>query len=281
MTKSFIHIKDFTRQEIYEIFELADKIADGTYGSKILQGKTIVLFFPEASIRTRVTFEKGIHQLGGDTILFPPTALDKREKTEDVMKYLANWVDAAVVRHRDLTLLERMAECSDIPVINAMTSGNHPCEILADMYSISKIYSDFTQKKFLFVGGKGNIGNSWKAASELMGFEIEQCCPKGYEIENMKVHHSVEEAISGKDVICTDSIPQNAREAFGGYQVTLQHMNLANPGAILNPCPPFYRGEEVSEEVINSKYFVGYEFKKHLLEVQQAIICYLLQKARS
>ena len=193
-----------------------------------------------------MTFEKGIHQLGGDTILFPPTALDKREKTED----------------------ECVAECADIPVINAMTSGNHPCEILADMYSISKIYSDFTQKKFLFVGGKGNIGNSWKAASQLMGFEIEQCCPKGYEIENMKVHHSVGEAISGKDVICTDSIPQNAREAFGGYQVTLQHMNLANPGAILNPCPPFYRGEEVSEEVSSAGNHMLFAAKSQKLKSQ-------------
>lgn len=278
MSKNLIYIKDFSKEEVYEIFSLADEIVADVHRNKVLQGKTIVLFLPETSIRTRVTFEKGIHMLGGNTILFPPTALDKKEKIEDVIGYLANWVDAVVVRHSDLTLVERMAKYSNIPIINAMTSQNHPCEILTDMYSISKLFQNFTKKKFLFVGGKGNIGNSWKAASELMGFELEQCCPEGYELETIKSYHDLEEVVVGKDIICTDSIPSKAKEDFKGYQITLQHMKKANAGAILNPCPPFYRGEEVSEDVINSDYFVGYEFKKYLLEVQQAIICYLLKK---
>lgn len=243
-----------------------------------MQGKTIVLFFPETSIRTRITFEKGIWELGGNTILFPPSALDKKEEIEDVIGYLSNWADAVVVRHSDLSLVERMADYSDIPIINAMTSENHPCEIIADMYSLSKLCPDFINKKFLFVGAKGNIGNSWKAASELFGFELEQCCPEGYELENIKSDRSLDEAVAGKDIICTDSIPAKATEDFKGYQITLRHMQKANVGAILNPCPPFYRGEEVSGEVINSDYFVGYKFKRHLLEVQQAIICYLLEK---
>lgn len=278
MSKNLIDIKDFSKKEIYEIFDLADKIATGVYRDKTLQGKTIVLFFPESSIRTRVTFEKGIWELGGKTILFPPSALDKRENTEDVIGYLTNWADAVVVRHSDLTLVGNMAEYSDIPIINAMTSQNHPCEIIADMYSLSKICPDFIKRKFLFVGAKGNIGNSWKAASELMGFELEQCCPEGYELENIKSYHNLEEAVVGKDIICTDSIPTKAKEDFKGYQVNLRHMQKANAGALLNPCPPFYRGEEVSKDVIKSDYFVGYKFKRHLLEVQQAIICYLLEK---
>lgn len=278
MSKSLIYIKDFSKQEIYEVFKLADKIAADSYRDKILQGKTIVLFFPESSIRTRVTFERGIQELGGNTILFPPSALDKREKIEDVIGYLENWVDAVVVRHSDLALVEKMAKYSNIPIINAMTSENHPCEIITDMYSLTKISPNFITKKFLFVGAKGNIGNSWKAASELMEFELEQCCPKGYELEGIRTYRSLEAAMAGKDIICTDSIPEKAKEDFKGYQITLQYMQKANTGAILNPCPPFYRGEEVSEDVINSDYFVGYKFKSHLLEVQQAIIYYLLNK---
>lgn len=97
-----------------------------------MEGKTIALFFPEGSIRTRVTFEKGVKELGGNTILFPPSALDKKEKLEDVIGYLENWADAVVIRHGDIGVVREVAEHASIPVINAMTSENHPCEILAE-----------------------------------------------------------------------------------------------------------------------------------------------------
>jgi ornithine carbamoyltransferase len=278
MSKNLIYISDFSKEEIYKIFKLVDKLEKSEDKAKILEGKTIVLFFPESSIRTRVTFEKGIQELGGRTILFPPSALDKKEKLEDVMGYLANWVDAVVVRHSDNDVVMNLAKYAKIPVINAMTSENHPCEIITDLYSLSKLYKNIDKKKFLFIGKKGNIGNSWKEASELIGFEIEQCCPVGYEMENVKSYTNINDAILGKDIICTDSIPDKAKKDFKEYQITIQHMEKANQGAILNPCPPFFRGEEVSEDVINSDYFAGYGFKKNLLSVQQAILCYLLDK---
>lgn len=278
MSKKLVSIKDFSKKEILEIFKLADRLSEAEKTEKLLEGKTIVLFFPESSIRTRVTFEKGIQELGGRTILFPPSALDKKEKIEDVIRYLENWVDAVVVRHSEIAVVKKMAEYASIPVINAMTSENHPCEIISDLYALSKVYTDMEDKKFLFVGAKGNIGNTWKNASELFGFELEQCCPPGYELENIKSYLNLEDAVRGKDIICTDSIPSNAKEDFRGYQITMRHMQEANTGAVLNPCPPFYRGEEVSEDVIDSDYFVGYRFKKALLEVQQAIVCYLLER---
>ena len=278
MSKSLVFIDDFSKEEIYEIFKLADEFADDVSQVNPLEGKTVVLFFPESSLRTRVTFEKGIQELGGKTILFPPEALDKKEKIQDVIGYLENWVDAAIVRHSDIRIVKSMAEHARIPVINAMTSENHPCEIITDLYALSKIHKDIEKKKFLFVGAKGNIGNTWKAASELMGFELEQCCPVGYEIDNINFHTNIDEAVIGKDIICTDSIPNKAKEEFKNYQITLLHMQNANQGAALNPCPPFFRGEEVSEDVINSDYFVGYGFKKCLITVQQAILCYLLDK---
>lgn len=278
MSKNLIYIEDFSKEEIYEIFKRADQFVNDAGQAKPLEGKTVILFFPESSIRTRVTFEKGIQELGGKTILFPPSALDKKEKLEDVIGYLGNLVDAVVVRHSDIEVVKNLAKYAKIPVINAMTSKNHPCEIITDLYALSQIYDDVEKKKFLFVGAKGNIGNSWKAASELLGFELEQCCPVGYELKNIKVYTNIADAISGKDIICTDSIPDKVKEVFNDYQITLQHMERANPGAVLNPCPPFFRGEEVSADVINSDYFVGYGFKKYLVPVQQAILCYLLDK---
>lgn len=278
MSKSLVFIDDFSKEEIYEIFKLADEFADGVSRAKVLEGKPVVLFFPESSIRTRVTFEKGIQELGGKTILFPPEALDKKERIDDVTGFLENWVDAVVVRHSDIEVVKGMAKHANIPVINAMTSENHPCEIITDLYALSKIHKDIEKKKFLFVGAKGNIGNTWKTASELMGFELKQSCPVGYEIDNINLHTNIDEAVIGKDIICTYSIPNKAKADFKEYQITLQQMEKANQGAILNPCPPFFRGEDVSENVIDSDYFVGYGFKKCLINVQQAILCYLLDK---
>lgn len=274
--KHFIHLSDLSKQEISYIFELADRIKKDAEISRPLHGKTIVLFFPESSIRTRVSFEKGIQMLGANTILFPPSALDKKEDVKDVIGYLENWADMVIVRHSDLTLIEDMAKHSHIPIINAMTSVNHPCEILSDLYSLSKKYADYSEKEYLFVGVRGNIGNTWKAASELLGFNFTQCCPKGYEIDGARVCYDIDRAVSGKDIICTDSIPSTAMDDFKGYHITLECLKHANADACLNPCPPFFRGEEVSADAIDSEYFVGYEFKKSLLELEQAIICYLL-----
>lgn len=274
--KHLLHLSDFTKNEIVHIYNLADKIKSDNGIAKPLKGKTIVLFISESSIRTRLSFEKGIQMLGGSTILFSPSALDKKEDIRDVIGYIENWADMVIVRHNDLSLLERMAENAHIPIINAMTSENHPCEILTDLYSLSKRYPDYCDKEYLFVGPKGNIGNTWKEASVLMGFRFSQSCPKGYEINGANVNYQLNEAIAGKDIICTDSIPSTVENDFRGYQITLEHLKRANAEACLNPCPPFFRGKEVSSDAIDSNYFVGYEFKKSLLEVQQAIICYLL-----
>lgn len=275
--KNFIRLSDFSAKDIYEIFSIADEISTGKY-SDILKGKSAVLFFPNSSIRTRVTFEKGIYLLGGQPILFPTETLDKKEDLKDVCGYLNNWADIVVVRHSDIAVLEAISRYSSVPVINAMTRINHPCEIITDMYALSKIRKDFTQDKYLFCGRNGNIGLTWKEAAYIMGFELSQCCGKGYEIEGIPTYNDIITAIKGKDIVCTDSLPAEILPDFKDCCVTKEAMDMANEGAILNPCPPFYRGEEVSADVIDSEYFVGYGFKKHLLTVQQAIIVYCLTR---
>lgn len=115
-----------------------------------------------------------------------------------------------------------------------------------------------------------------KAAADVMGFELSQCCCAGYEIEGVPIYYNIYEAVKNKDVVCTDSLPKSVISDFTACQVTKKAMELANEGAVLNPCPPFYREEEISADVINSSFFVGYEFKKCLLNVQQAIMLYCL-----
>lgn len=174
--------------------------------------------------------------------------------------------------------MEKISEYSTVPIINAMTDHNHPCEMISDMYALSKLRKDFVNDKYLFCGAKGNIGLAWKEASDVMGFNLTQCCGNGYEMDGILTYDKISDAIKGKDIICTDSIPATAIDDFRDCKVTKAIMKMANEGAVLNPCPPFYRGEEVSDDVIESHYFVGYEFKKYLLEVQQAIIIYCLTR---
>lgn len=273
--KNLIRLTDYSIKDIYEIFHIADEINIGKY-SDILKDKSAILFFPNSSIRTRVTFEKGIHLLSGQPILFPTETLDKKEDLKDVCGYLNNWADIVIVRHKNIDVLETIAEYSNVPVINAMTDINHPCEMLADLYALSKIRRNFLEDKYLFCGKKGNIGLAWKEAADVLGLDLEQCCGKGYEIEGIITHDNIFTAIKEKDIICTDSLPSGIIDDFKNCQVTRSVMDMANEGAILNPCPPFFRGEEVSDDVIQSKYFVGYEFKKCLLNVQQAILVYCL-----
>ena len=243
-----------------------------------MRDKTVILFFPNTSIRTKVTFEKGIYLLGGQPILFPTETLDKKEALEDVCGYLDNWADMVIVRHHNISVIERMAQHFRVPVINAMTDINHPCEMLSDLYALSKRRENFQKYHYLFCGMKGNIGLAWQEAAQAFGFELEQCCGKGYEIEGLKVYYRIDEAIIGKDIICTDSLSKEAQGDFRDCQITTEIMKQANSEALLNPCPPFYREEEVSDEVIRSKFFVGYDFKKSSLVVQQAIMIFCLEQ---
>lgn len=276
--KDLLRLTDYTAEDIRDIFNLADELRQGRHAG-VLRGKTVILFFPSSSLRTRVTFEKGIYMLGGQSILFPPETLDKKEDLRDVCGYLQNWADMLIVRHKSMAVLEELAKYFPGPVINAMTDDNHPCEILTDLYALSKCRKDFLQDKYLFCGKRGNIGNAWREASDVFGFDLSQCCAKGYEMEGVKVCYDIDTAVQDKDIICTDSLPEEVLPDFQNCRVTKAAMERANKGAILNPCPPFYRGEEISEDAM--EYFVGYEFKKHLLWVQQAVMVYLMRKLYS
>ena len=273
--KSLIRLTDFGKEDVFKIFHLTDEILQGKY-KDALKGKSVVLFFPSSSIRTRVTFEKGIYLMGGQSILFPTDTLDKKEDIRDVCGYLNNWADLVIVRHKEIALMEKMREYLKIPVINAMTDVNHPCEILSDLYALSKKRVSFLEEKFLFCGRRCNIGLAWKEAAEVLGLSFAQCCPEGYEMADVEVFRDLKTAIAGKDIVCSDSLPREVLADFREYQITKAVMELAGKDALFNPCPPFFRGEEVSEDVIASDYFAGYEFKKHLLEVQQAIMLFCL-----
>ena len=271
--KHLIRLTDYSAWDLNNIFMLADEIKAGKHKND-LAGKTIVLFFPNSSIRTRVTFEKGIYLLGGQSILFPNDSLDKKEKIEDVAGYLNCWADGIVIRHANIDLIEQFSTYSSVPVVNAMTSVNHPCEVLSDLYAISKRRNDYIHLTYTFVGVNANMGKAWAEAAKAFGINFIHCCPKGYEIENVKIEYDIDKAIAQSDIVLTDSIAEEYLKDFEPYQITQDLMRRAKPGAMLNPCPAFTRGEEVSADVINSEFFVGYGFKESLLYIEQAIILY-------
>ena len=271
--KHLLKLTDYSVQDLNNIFILADEIKSGKHKNDLI-GKTVVLFFPNSSIRTRVTFEKGIYLLGGQPILFPSDSLDKKEKIEDVAGYLNNWADCIVIRHGNISLIEQFSSHSTIPIINAMTKINHPCEILSDLYAISKRRDDYMSLTYTFVGVNANIGKAWAEAAKAFGLTFIHCCPNGHEIESVNVEHDIQKAIKKSDIVLTDSLTEETVNDFKAYQITTELMCSAKTGAMLNPCPSFTRGEEVSKDVIDSGFFVGYSFKESLLYVQQAIILY-------
>lgn len=274
-----MRIGNLTKCQITEIFELTDKLKSTTENEH-LKGQTFILLFPETSIRTRITFERAVSNLGARAILFPPETLDKREKLEDVIKYISNWANGIIVRHKKYAKIAELAKHSKIPVINAMTAKNHPCEIISDLYCISKIRPNYRDLVYTFVGGQGNILESWAEAAKIMNLQFNHVSKAGNSLRkddfNYKFRTDLDEVLRKSDIVLTDSLPKElvTEEYIRNYQITLDRMKLTKDNSILNPCPPFFRNEEVSEGVINSEYFVGHDFKKDLLYVQQALILY-------
>lgn len=195
--RSLIRLSDFNKNDILNIFEIADDLKKGKY-KDFLKGKTVVMFFPDSSIRTRVTFEKGIYLLGGQSILFSPETLDKKEEIKDIVGYLNNWADVLVVRYKDISMIDKINSYSKVPVINAMTDVNHPCEMISDLYSLSKMRENYLGDKYLFCGRKCNIGLEWKEIANVMGLDFSMCCPKGYEMEGVTLYNDIYEAVKEK-----------------------------------------------------------------------------------
>lgn len=241
-----LDIEDLSSSQIHELFDLTDKLRIHQDRNQ-LRDRTFILFFPESSLRTRITFEKGIQVLGGSSIVFSPNVLDKREQLSDVNQYIENWADGVIVRHANYPIVEELSRHASIPVINAMTSMNHPCEILSDLYSIRRMKENYEELVYTFVGPAGNIARSWKSAAKVLNLHFNHVCTAGDELGenscNYHFHTELAEVLMESDVILTDSLPEGFRTNgayLSKYQITLERMKLTRPHSMLNPCPPFF-----------------------------------------
>ncbi|MEF2965873.1 ornithine carbamoyltransferase [Paenibacillus sp. M1] len=222
---NLLNISELSQKRIMDLFTITDNLKNKKHKKKILKGKTFVLFFPESSIRTRVTFERGIHDLGGECILFPPDSLNKKEEVSDVIRYLNNWVDGVIIRHPDFNKMISLSQHSMIPIINAMSSQNHPCEILSDLYSIREMRSNYRELTYTFVGPRGNIVNTWVEIAKVLNLKFQHLCIPGNRIcnEDEYYHFSteLESNLMGSDVVLTDSLPTEYQtdEYISKYQI--------------------------------------------------------------
>lgn len=269
--RSLAKLDDWSPSDVHAVFALADAYQ---HGRGPVTAGSAVMFFPPTSLRTRVTFEQGASLMGLDPIVFPDTTLDKPEALTDVARYLDNWVDIIVVRHRDLAVIEGLAAAHALPVVNAMTDENHPCEVLSDLYALRQ-RGEISSLRFLFVGADGNIARAWQEAARVLRLDLVQCCPTGLATPGTAWTDDLETAVRSADVILTDG-PGAHADALESYRITAALLDLAPTGARFDPCPPFVRGRELSADVVEHPAFVGHGFKAALLPVQQAVMAFCL-----
>jgi ornithine carbamoyltransferase len=269
--RNLIRLDDWSPEDIHQVFSLADKYQAG-YGPRF--SGSVVMFFPPTSLRTRVSFERGAALMNLQTILFPSETLDKPEDLTDIAKYLQPWTDALVVRHPDITKLEQLASTASLPIINAMTDVNHPCEVLSDLYALHHDHK-IQQLRFLFVGADGNIVRAWQEAANVLGLNLIQCCPRSLAAPSASTIEDLHDAIRSADVILTDA-HGSFDQRLAPYRITQELLNEAPEGVLFNPCPPFMRGAEISADALEHRAFVGHRFKASLLPVQQAIMAFCI-----
>ncbi|MBU4343721.1 MAG: ornithine carbamoyltransferase [Candidatus Omnitrophica bacterium] len=296
MKKDLISIKDLTSSEINELFELASKLKlNRKTHEALLKNKTLGLVFEKPSNRTRVSFEVGMSELGGSSIYLGSGEIElgKREAVKDAAKVLSRYLDVIVLRTFSHNRLIEFAEHSTAPVINGLTDLLHPCQGLSDVFTIK-------EKKGLkgitvaFIGDGNNVANSLLYACNKMGIKVKMACPSGYEPDKAVIKevgdtvsffNSVEDAVKDADVIYTDVWTSMGKEkerekrlkAFNGFQLNAKLLKLAKKDTVIMHCLPAHRGEEITDEVLDSKQAIVIDQAENRLHVQKAILVKLLK----
>ena len=303
--KSLVEIQDLSLEEIYQIFELSSALKLKLYSGephKLLEGKTLGMIFAKPSTRTRVSFEVGIYQLGGIGMYFGPNDLQlKRGETiQDTARVLSRYLDGIMIRtfsHQDVIDLARFAS---IPVINGLTDLHHPCQVLADLFTILEKKRTLRGLKLAYVGDGNNMAHSLLQGASKVGMDISVATPKGYEplkdivnqaIENAKyfgskveVVESPLEAVKDADIVYTDvwasmgqeSEAEERKKIFAPYQVNPDLVKYAKDDYIFMHCLPAHRGEEVVDEVADSPNSVIFDEAENRLHVQKAIMALVM-----
>jgi len=302
--KDFLSILDLTHDEIFEIFDLTKELKEKTRRREshhLLEGYTLSMIFAKPSARTRLSFETGIYQLGGYGIYLSPQdiGIGKREAVKDVARVISGYNDLIMARLFDHAHIEELAKYSSVPVINGLTDYNHPCQIMADIYSILEKRDSLDNLKVVYIGDGNNVANSWLNFASRVPMHIVICTPADYlpnksTVENCQNNNSStveilsnpEEAVRDADVVYTDvwaSMGQEAeadsrKEIFQPYQVNKELMSYAKKDALIMHCLPAHRGDEITDDVLESTNSIVFEEAENRLHVQKAIMVKLAKR---
>ena len=294
MVKHFLSIEDFSTEEITHIFKRAQFLKKNKF-QKSLENKTLALIFEKASTRTRVSFEVGIRQLGGNSIFISPkdSQIGRGEEIKDTARVLSRYVDLVAIRTFEQKKLEEFANFSNIPVINALTDLRHPCQILTDIFTIIEFTGDIYGKTIAFIGDGNNMMNSWITALLKLNFCLICAFPENFEpdkeiVEKVKKYgvgeliltNNPEEAVKDADVINTDvwaSMGQEEEHAkrikiFNKYQINSRLLKKSNKNPFILHCLPAHKGEEITEELFEKNADYIFTQAENRLHVQKAIM---------
>ena len=298
MLRHLRSLQDFTRDELGSFIERAlelKKERQNGLKHRGLDGKTIGLIFEKPSTRTRVSFEAAMYGLGGQVIFLSgrDTQLARSEPLKDMARVMARYVDGLVVRTFGQDVVDELARYSSVPVINALSDLHHPCQILSDVMTVIEKKGPIEKLKIAWVGDGNNVANSWIQAAEMLGFELILACPEGYDPDPAILHQgrsnaakpivlvrSPEQAVSEADVINVDvwtSMGQEGEEnkrlaALSGYQMNDALLACAPAEAIVLHCLPAHRGEEITEEVLESERCVAFDQAENKMHMHKAIL---------
>jgi ornithine carbamoyltransferase len=298
MKRDLLRIADLTTDQINEVLALAARLKADLRNSKphpLLAGRTLAMIFEKPSLRTRVTFEVGMVQLGGAAVNLAPgdIRLGERESAGDIARNLERWVDLIMARTFLHQSVVDLAAGARVPVINGLSDLHHPCQVLSDCFTLLEHRSRLDGLRVAFIGDGNNMVHSWMDAAARLGFDFVLACPPGYEPDpaitaeagaRTSVTHDVAAAVRGADVVYTDvwtSMGQEAeakarRRAFAPYQVNEKVVALAGPQALVMHCLPAHRGEEITDGVLDGPQSVVFDQAENRLHVQKAIMVWLL-----
>jgi ornithine carbamoyltransferase len=299
VVKHFLEFNNLASSELETIFEKTKWIKSKYKAYEKywpLEDRSLVMIFEKASTRTRLSFEAGMHQLGGNAVYLNTrdSQLGRGEPVEDAAQVISRMCDVVMIRTFEQDIIERFAKNSSVPVINGLTNEYHPCQILADIFTFIEKRGSIKGKTVAWIGDSNNVCNTWLQAAELLDFNVHVSTPIGYEVEIERAgllgnHHFEEfkdpkDAAKGADIVTTDVWTSMGFEEekkdrirdFADWQVNKDMMKLANKDAIFMHCLPAHRGEEVTAEVIDGDQSVVWEEAENRLHVQKALLEYLL-----
>ena len=299
--RHLVYSGDLTREHVLHLFALAADLKQRWKAGRRdtpLAGRSLVLIFEKPSLRTRVTFEVGVLQLGGRAVYLSGSeiGLGTRESVPDVARNLSRWVDGIVARVYSHASVQAMAEHATIPVVNALSDLDHPCQALADYFTLWERGMDFSRMRLAWIGDGNNVFHSVALVGALLGAAQVIACPPGYEPDprvlaqvrrlggSVEVTEDARKAASGADVIYTDvwtSMGQEAErekrlEAFSRYQLNETLVSFAKVGSLVMHCLPAHRGEEITDEVLDGPNSIVLDQAENRLHAQKAVIVDLL-----